>query len=40
MLNTLGNIVAERHHNSTGSRPVVIACLELLIKVLQIFFSF
>jgi hypothetical protein len=30
----------ERHHNSTGNRLGVIARLELLIKVLQIFFSF
>jgi hypothetical protein len=38
--NTLGSIVAERHHNSTGNRPGVITHLEYHIKVLQIFFSF
>jgi hypothetical protein len=32
--NILENIVAERHHNSTGNRPGVIARLELLIEVL------
>jgi hypothetical protein len=37
---TLGSIAAERHHNSTGNRPVAIAHLELHIVVLQIFFSF
>jgi hypothetical protein len=38
--NTLGNITAEQHHNSTGNRPGAIARLEYHIKVLQIFFSF
>jgi hypothetical protein len=37
---TLGSIVAERHHNSTGSQPVAIAHLELHIIVFQIFFIF
>jgi hypothetical protein len=39
-LNTLGSIVAERHHNSTDNRPGVIARLEQHIDVLQIFFNF
>jgi hypothetical protein len=39
-LNTLRSIAVERHHNSTGNRPGVIVHLELLIEVLQIFFSF
>jgi hypothetical protein len=30
----------ERHHNSAGNRLGVIARLELLIKVVQMFFSF
>jgi hypothetical protein len=38
--NTLIDIAAERHHNSTGNRLRVIARLELIIKVLQIFFNF
>jgi hypothetical protein len=37
---TLEDTVAERHHNSRGNRLGVIAHLELLIEVLQIFFSF
>jgi hypothetical protein len=37
--NTLED-TAERLHNSTDNRPGVIAHLELLIKILQIFFSF
>jgi hypothetical protein len=39
-LKTLDNIAAERHHNSTGNRPGVITCLELLIKEYKISFSF
>jgi hypothetical protein len=39
-LNTLRRIVAEGHHNSTGNRSGVIAHLEHLFKVLQIFLSF
>jgi hypothetical protein len=31
-LSTLDNTAAERHHNSTGNRPGVIAHPELLIK--------
>jgi hypothetical protein len=38
--NTLESIAAERHHNSTGNRPGVIAHLEHHIEVLHIFFSF
>jgi hypothetical protein len=38
--NTLENIAAERLHNSTCNRPVVISHLELLIKESKIFFSF
>jgi hypothetical protein len=38
--NTLEYIRMKRHHNSTGNRPGVIARMELLIEVLQIFFSF
>jgi hypothetical protein len=34
------DIAAERHHNSIGNRPRVIACLELLIEEHQIFFIF
>jgi hypothetical protein len=34
MSNTLENIAVERHYNSTGNQPGVIARLELLIKVL------
>jgi hypothetical protein len=30
----------ERHYNSISNRPGVIARLELLIEVLQFFFSF
>jgi hypothetical protein len=37
---TLDNIAAEKHHNSTGNRPGVIARLELLIKEFKISFSF
>jgi hypothetical protein len=33
--NTLGTITVERHHNSTGNRPVATAHLELHIEVLQ-----
>jgi hypothetical protein len=39
-LKTLEDIVAERHHNTTGNRPGVIARLELLIEESQIFFNF
>jgi hypothetical protein len=39
-LNTLDRIAVERHHNSTGNRPGVIAHLELHIEESQIFFSF
>jgi hypothetical protein len=38
--NTLRSIAAERHHNTTGNQPVVIARLELLIKEYKISFSF
>jgi hypothetical protein len=38
--NTPGSIAAERHHDSTGNRPGVIAHLEHHIEVLQIIFSF
>jgi hypothetical protein len=38
--NTLEDTATERHHNSTGNRPGVIAHIELFIEVLQIFFSF
>jgi hypothetical protein len=38
--NTLESITAEKHHNSTGNRPGVIARLELLIKESKISFSF
>jgi hypothetical protein len=38
-LNTLEDTAAERHQNSTGNRPGVIAHLEL-IKESQIFLSF
>jgi hypothetical protein len=34
-LNTLESIAAERLHNSTSNRSVVIACLEHHIDVLQ-----
>jgi hypothetical protein len=37
---TLEDTSAERHHNSTDNRLRVIAHLELLIEVHQIFFSF
>jgi hypothetical protein len=37
---TLEDTAAERHHNPTDNRPGVIACLELLIEVLQFFFIF
>jgi hypothetical protein len=40
ILNRSDDTVAERHHNSTGNLLGVITRLELLIKVLQIFFSF
>jgi hypothetical protein len=33
--NTLGSIVAERHHNTTGNRPGAITYLEHHIEVLQ-----
>jgi hypothetical protein len=33
--NTLGSIAVERHHNSTGNRPGVIARLKYHIEVLQ-----
>jgi hypothetical protein len=39
-LNTLDSIAVERHHNSTGNRSGVIACLEHHIEVLENFFSF
>jgi hypothetical protein len=39
-LNTLGNIIAERQHNSIGNRLVTITRLEHHIEVLQVFFSF
>jgi hypothetical protein len=38
--NTLEDIAAKRHHNSTGNRPGVISRLVLDIEVLQIFFIF
>jgi hypothetical protein len=38
--NTLGSIVAEQHHNSTGNRLGAIARLEHHIEVLQVFFNF
>jgi hypothetical protein len=38
-LNTLGDIAAERLHNSTSNQPGVIARLELHIEKHQIFFS-
>jgi hypothetical protein len=34
-LNTLEDTAVERHHNSTGNRPGIIARLELLIEVLN-----
>jgi hypothetical protein len=37
--NSLDKIVVERHHNSTGNRPGVIARLEL-VEESQIFFNF
>jgi hypothetical protein len=37
---TLGSIVVEWHHNSTGNWPGEIDRLEHHIEVLQIFFSF
>jgi hypothetical protein len=37
---TLEDTTTERLHNYTGNRPGAIACLELLIEVVQIFFSF
>jgi hypothetical protein len=39
-LNTFESIAVERHHNTTGNRPGVIAHLELLIKESKISFSF
>jgi arginyl-tRNA--protein-N-Asp/Glu arginylyltransferase len=39
-LNTFKSIAVDRHHNSTDNRLVAIGRLDLLINVLQSFFSF